>query len=254
MASKLWILLVLMMTVGMSVAHAQEHKPPPMEAELSLVWGWARGSFGDNIERPMPGVVLGFGGQVPQWPLVLSTELGWLNYGFDDFVELRLPVDAATTNSSTVNVDARNSILMGHLVTKFVPLQGIFMPYIDGVVGVKYITSKVDLERSALIDSADDGLIIIGDNRVRSTNSYNALALSYGLGAGINIRLFNGRLRMQEEDTAIYMHFGIRFLFGLEADYLAENSIISTDEGVRFEQVSSDTDILIPKFGIQFGF
>ena len=65
MASKLWILLVLMMTVGMSVVHAQEHKPLPMEAEISLVWGWARGSFGDNIDRPMPGVLFGIGDRCP---------------------------------------------------------------------------------------------------------------------------------------------------------------------------------------------
>jgi hypothetical protein len=253
MVSKLWILLVLMITVGPSAAHAQQQETSPMEAELSLVWGLAHGSLADNIKKPMPGVIFSVGGRVPRLPLVLSTEFGMLYYGFDDRTELRQASGTVADRSSITNTDVRSSVLMGHLVAKVAPFKGVVSPYIDGLVGLKYFNSRVKVERITLSENSDNRRFLSGFGRAYAESRYNTWALSYGIGVGTTIRLVTQNAGTKLITHNVKMHLGMRYLFGLEADYLAENAIISTDQGLRFEQRTSYTDLLMPQIGIRFG-
>lgn len=155
---------------------------------------------------------------------------------------------------ASVNVETSNSILTSHLVARLIPpqeiLEGVLVPHIDGLIGFKYFTTAITVESEAIF--ADDGLItVVDEDRILTTSAFNSLAVSYGVGAGIDIRIFNGPLGIHNRESTIYLHLGARYLLGSEADYLTQNSIRPEINRIRFERVESDTDIFIPKLGVQ---
>lgn len=251
--ASLW-LIILFLFGGVLVSEAQQRPELKTQAEISFVWGFAQGSFGDNLDRPLPGLVLSVGGKTPRLPLVLSTEFGWLSYGFDDRLELLFPDATNTSSTSVFNINTTNSILMAHFVARLVPIEGTITPFIDGLVGFKYITSDVDVVSEVLFNDSDGDVIILEDNRIRTSTNFDALAVSYGFGAGVNIQVYGGEMGFSNSYTTISIHLGARYLLGSEADYLTENSVITATDGVRFERVESQTNILIPELGFHLGF
>lgn len=244
--------IILVICTGISLAaQAQENKPREKQFEIDMVWGFAQGSFEDNLDRPMLGLLLSFGGHTPNLPLVLSTEIGWLNYGFDNHVELQYPGNNVTP-ISLVNVATKNSMLLTHFVARVVPFDYVIAPYIDGLIGFKYLFTNIGVESEAIID--DDVVIIVDDDdRISTSSTYNTFTLSYGFGAGLNLEIFNGRLGFHNPNTTISLQAGAQYLFGSKAEYLTESSIKTAPGRIYFEQVESRTNILIPKLGFRVG-
>ena len=247
------IIVLVLGCLGIT-AKAQQRSSANTQAEISFVWGYAQGAFGENLDRPLPGVLFSIGGKTPNLPLVLSTEFGWLSYGFDERLELLFPDTSTRPSTSFFSVNTRNSIMTAHLVTRLVPSEGAVEPFVDGLVGFKYIVSNIDVESQALLNNDNGNLIIIGDNRIQSSSAFDALAVSYGIGAGVNIQVFDGDFGVQNSQTTISLHLGVRYLLGSKADYLTENSISPSTDGIRFERVESDTDMLISALGFKVEF
>lgn len=250
----IWPVVLLVFTLNNLVVHAQQKHGREVRSELSFVWAFAQGTFGDNLDRPIPGIVFSFGGRTPDLPLVLSTEIGWLNYGFDNYLEVRFPSGAGTPAPavSVVNVETAHNILMTHLVARLVPFGGKIAPYIDGLIGFKYLSGNINVESEALFEE-DELITIVDDDQLFISSTFDSFALSYGIGAGVDIQVFKGPLGLHNRNSTISMQVGVRYLFGSEADYLTENSIRPEAGGIRFEQVESNTDMLIPKLGLRFG-
>ena len=248
------IIVVLVMCCISITVQAQQRSSASTQAEISFVWGYPQGAFGDNLGRPLPGVLVSMGGKTPTLPLILSTEFGWLSYGFDDRVELVFSDASMRPSPSFFSVHTRNSFMTAHFVAQLVPYEGAVEPFVAGIVGFKYIVSDIDVESQVLLNNDNGNLIIIGDNRIQSSSAFDALALSYGVGAGVNIQVFEGDFGIKNSHTTISLHLGARYLLGSKADYLTENSILSSMDGIRFERVESDTDILISSLGFKFGF
>ncbi|HEX6983200.1 MAG TPA: hypothetical protein VF181_10605 [Balneolaceae bacterium] len=247
MSKRVLLPVMLLFFVGNGLVVAQEKRE--VRTELSIVWGFAQGAFGDNLDRPIPGILFSFGGRTPNLPLVLTTEIGWLNYGFDNYLEVRYPTgNAPVTGVSVVNVEMGNNILMTHLVARVLPFEGEISPYIDALLGFKYLSSNVFIESEAIVDDGDL-ITFVDDGQILTSSTFDSFTISYGIGAGVDIVVF------KEPDTGrtLSINLGVRYLFGSEADYLAENSIRAGASGVLFEQIESDTDMLIPKLGMRIG-
>ncbi|HET6527306.1 MAG TPA: hypothetical protein VFG39_01005 [Balneolaceae bacterium] len=247
MSKRVLLSVILLIFAGNSLVQAQQKQE--VRTELSMVWGFAQGAFGENLGHPIPGILLSFGGKTPNWPLVLTTEIGWLNYGFDNYLEIRYPNgNTPASGLSVVDIETGNSILMTHLVARVLPLQGKISPYIDLLLGFKYLRSDVFIESDAIV--GDDGLItIVDDGQILTSSTFDSFALSYGVGAGVDIVVFEGL----DSGGTLSLNVGVRYLFGSEADYLAENSIRPTTSGILFEQIESNTNMLIPKLGLRLG-
>lgn len=245
--------LVLVFSGCTVAAIAQNQLSGQKQFEINLVWGHAHNSFGDNIDRPMPGVIFSLGGRTPELPLVLSTEIGWMGYGFDNFLELQFPSNNVMLPPSIVNVDTKNAILLTHLVARIVPYEGILAPYIEGLVGFKFISTRIGVE-SEILYNEDSDIIINDDDRILTSSKYKSFAFSYGFGAGINFQVFNGKLGFHNKNSTIFLHAGAQYLFGTKADYLTENSIQPVANTVSFQRIESNTNMLIPKFGFRLGF
>jgi len=247
-------IVVLVLCFISITAQAQKRPTANTQAEISFAWGYGQGAFGDNLGRPLPGFLFSIGGKTPNLPLVLSTEFGWLSYGFDDRLELLFPDTSTRLSTSFFSVNTRNSIMTAHFVVRLVPHKGAVEPFVDGFVGFKYIVSDIDVESQVLLNNENGNLIIISDNRIQSSSAFDALAVSYGIGTGVNIRFFDGDFGIQNSQTTISLHLGARYLLGSEADYLTENSIFPSTDGISFERVESDTDMLISSLGFKVGF
>lgn len=247
---KTFIILLVCIGAGLAV-QAQEIQPGEKQFEIDMVWGFAQGSFEDNLERPMPGVVISFGGRTPNLPLVLSTEISWMNYGFDNHLELQYPGNNVSP-ISLINVATKNSMLLTHFAVRVVPFDYVIAPYVDGLFGFKYLSTNISAESEAIID--DDSVINLDDeDRISTSSTYNTFTLSYGFGAGLNLEIFKGRLGFHNPNSTISLQVGAQYLFGSKAEYLTERSIRAELGRIYFERVESRTNMLIPKLGFRIG-
>ncbi len=251
MEKRVKIFIILMVSTGAGLsAQDQEIQPGEKHFEIDMVWGFAQGSFEDNLDRPMLGFLLSFGAHIPDSPLILSTEIGWMNYGFDNYLELQYPGNNVLP-ISLVNVATENSILLTHFVVRVVPFDYVIAPYVDGLIGFKYLSTNVSAESEAIID--DVVIIVDNDDRISTSSTYNTFTLSYGFGAGINLEIFRGRLGFHNPNSSILLQVGAQYLFGSKADYLTERSIRAEPGRIYFERVESRTNMLIPKLGFRVG-
>jgi hypothetical protein len=245
MNKRVLIASIILFFSAHSFVLAQQKQEGEVQSELSIVWGFAQGAFGDNLDRPIPGILFSFGGRTPNLPLVLTTEIGWMNYGFDNYLNVRYNDTAPV---SIVNIEMANNILMTHLAARFFPYEGKISPYIDALIGFKYLSSNVFIESDAIVDD-NNFITIIDDGRILTSSTFSSFTLSYGFGAGVDVVVFEGL----KNGGTLSINLGVRYLFGSEADYLSENSIQAGTNSILFEQIESDTDMLIPKLGMKIG-
>lgn len=207
------------------------------EAGGNFTLAFPQNEFGDNVEN------LGFGGsgnflaRFPGSPLSVGGSFTFLIYGSDTRTEyLVAPV--------SVDVTTTNAIIMGHLMLRIQPPDGLLVPYVDGLLGFNYLTtdSRIDNE---------DG------EEIASSNNFRDITFGYGAGAGLKIRVFQAPEHPYGEKgvSAVYIDLGARYLMGGEAEYLKKGSIILVDDDeVEYEVSKSTTDILTVHLGVMLTF
>ena len=220
---------------------------PPIAGQINLrgTVGVPQGSLQDNIGGVGGGAHLYLGGWIRQSPVLAGVDIGILNYGrtsdnvpFSRTVGPRIPVDVTTTNN----------VLETHLSVRLQPRRGRLRPFIEGLVGFKYLFTRTSLSEEDLGDNVD-----AGDNIASSTN-FDDFAFSGGAGAGLDVRVY------QPDDPtkrvqAVSLHLGVQYLLGQEAEYLAEGAL--TDDNGNGELDRSELDVrrsrttlLQPQFGV----
>ena len=245
------LLPVLLSLLVCSPAAAQEPSSSTHDrslrgvGRLSFVVGVPTGAFRDNIDR------LGFGGSVfggvrlPQIPLVLGADLGFLVYGrsvdtvpFSGTVGPRVQVEVVTTNN----------IVQPHLVLRLQPADGRVRPYLDGLFGFKYLFTETRVRDE---DRFDD------DADIASTTNFRDATISGGVGAGLDIRVYRGRPKADVRSASL--HLGLQYLAGGRAEYLAEGSLEDTNNNGQLDDSElnirrSRTPLLQPQIGVTVQF
>lgn len=233
--------------IAFSSAAAQMKDYGHVHAELNVTGGIARGALDRGMTRDAFGVGIFLGGPAPGTPIVLGTEIAYLNYGtgsslrifdtvFDGRVDrdLAVPVEALRTTSS-------NNVWLAHLVARLQPLGGTFRPYIDALAGFKAFVTTLDVESDVIVFR--NGL----SQRTRNTD----FAFSYGVGGGIEVQILEIRSGWDDGPAAVALHGGVRYLFGTKADYASGKSFSERDGRIVIEVARSRTDMLMPEFGIR---
>ena len=121
---------------------------------------------------------------------------------------------------------------------------GAVRPYVDGLVGMKYLWTETRIENRRDFD----------DEPIAVSTNFDDAAFSYGAGGGIDVRLYDGPLGEEQRPVSISLNVGVRYLFGAEAEYLKEGSIRQSGGSVRYDVERSKTDLLVPQFGVRFSF
>jgi hypothetical protein len=224
-------------------AHAQS---PRVQGSARLAVGIPTGEFADNIDG------VGFGGNFyvgavfPEAPFGVGLDLGFLVYGRDT---RNVPFSTTVGPAVTVDVITTNSIVQPHLVLRLQPPSGPVRPYLDGLVGFKYLFTETRVRDEDRVDNDDDG-------DIASTTNFDDLAFSGGVGAGIYIRLVKGG---KKAFRSLSLDIGAQYLLGQEAEYLAEGALTDDnrngvlDEG-ELDIRRSATTLIQPQIGVALMF
>jgi hypothetical protein len=234
-------LLVLLALAGQVPVQAQH-------ATLSLgaTGGVPQSDFGDRLNR----VGFGFSGTVLYGvgPVSAGVEAGMMTY------ERQAAPLAPVVGTRTAILREEATVSgIGHLhaVVRLELPEGPIRPYVDGLVGFQRFTSKTDFDQTVLMVS--DGLIVspAGGSTMytRRTSSLESddVALSYGGGAGVLLRLAQGH----DEGTpyTAFLDLGARYLVGEEATYRLAGTDPETGEDI-FGVARSSTNLLRPQISL----
>jgi hypothetical protein len=213
------------------------------QANLRGTVGIPRGSLRDNIDGVGGGVHLYLGGWLGASPALLGLDLGILNYGrttdtvpFSQTVGPRIPVDVTTTNN----------VLETHLSLRLQPRRGAARPFVEGLLGFKYLYTRTQLD-----DEIDNE---VGDDEIASSTNFDDFAFSGGLGAGVDVLVYQPSSATSWVQ-GLDLHLGVQYLLGQEAEYLAEGELEDTDGDGQLDREELDvrrsqTTLLQPQVGL----
>ena len=223
---------LVIFALGFGVASAVQAQVYP-QGDISVIVGFPQGEFEDTVDNAGIGLNFFAGLGLGRTPIVIGLDGGFLVYGFE---ERREPFSPSIPDV-TVRVETFNAIAMGHVLLRLQPPSGAVQPYLDGLFGLKYFFTETTVRDEDFHDEA-----------IASTTNFDDVALSYGIGGGIDFQLYRGR------HNAVLINAGARYLFGSEAEYLQEGSIERRNGRVFFTTDRSETDLLIMQLGITLKF
>ncbi len=202
-----------------------------------FIIGFPQNQFRDNINDEGYGASGQFGYFLGDTPVMVGVDFGYLNYGTTRRFESFSP----DIPEVTVQVRTTNNILMTHGFVRLQPQDGPVRPYVEGLVGFKYLFT-----RSSILD---DFL----DEPIASSTNFDDLAGSWGVGTGLDIRLWENHRRRGIADVSLSI--GAKYLWGSEAAYLRKGSIRREPDGsITFLVFHSRTDMLVPSIGARIRF
>lgn len=238
---------VIALTFTIHPASAQFDAGGSVQGEINVTAGIPQGALDRQIDGEAAGISTFIGGPVPGSPIVLGSEIGFLNYGTDSQLRLfRSVFDAGINEDLAIPLEAvtasvSNNVLMGHFVVRLQPLQGPFRPYVDALAGMKYFASRLRV----------DSDVVVFRKGLSQNADVTDFAFSYGVGGGIELRLYRYTSVFDEGPSDISLHAGLRYLFGTTASYAAAGSMREIGDRIVVDEVASRTDMLVPQFGIR---
>jgi hypothetical protein len=207
------------------------HAQPRFETPISFSMGFPQGEFGDNVDSTALGITAGFNYRIAHSSFLIGGSFGFLQYGSTS----RLAPIAPDIPELIVEVDTSNNILTAHFVARYEFGNSRIRPYVEGLVGIHYLWTQTSID--------DD------DDDISSTN-FDDTTGSFGGGGGVLIGLFRPAGGM----FGIDLDLGARLMFGGDARYLTEGSIIRENGTVTYLVSESETNLLITNFGVVFSF
>jgi len=228
--------LIILLSLAVASAFSQDR----FQAGGHFMLGYPQGGFGENVENTGLGGNFYFSYRFPRSFLSAGISFGFLIYGS----ERRAEPLSLTIPDLIVDVRTTNSILLCHLFLRLQPPRGRIRPYLDGLVGLNYLTTDTSIHE---YNDWDDDHI--------SSNNFNDLALSYGMGGGVMVSLVDfRRAGSGRRVLTLDLDIGVRYLKGGEAEYLKKGSVHREDGIVTYDVYRSRTDLLKVNIGFTFSF
>lgn len=190
-----------------------------------------RGEFSENVTNNGYGAGLQGLVRIGSSPFLVGGDLGFVTYGSESRRE-----QVSATIPIQVRVRTSNNILLPHFVLRAQPRSGFIRPYVDGLIGLKYLWTETS------IADVDDDESIVSDTNLSDTS------FSYGIGGGLQIPLTKGR------ESRVMLDTGVRYLRGGRAEYLRKGSIREVNGSVVYDVFSSRTDVLAVQVGVMIHF
>ena len=187
------------------------------------------GEFGDRVGTS-PGMGLDFTGRIGRAPIAVGAELGYLQYGKET---RRLSLVPAVPEVLT-DVNTTNHLLQTHALIRLQPLTGRVRPYVDGLLGFRYVFTRTSFANP---DEGSHGSTLLGD-----------FAPSAGAGGGVAVVLVSGR------DATLNLDLGLRYFTGGDVEYLTKGAIERHEGGVTLEPTRSAIDLVSLHVGLAVDF
>lgn len=225
-----YLIIIMFLMVSTRIA--------PQSAGGNLMLGFPQGEFKDNIDR------LGFGlsGEVlffnpsEKLPFGFGLNVGYINYGS----ESRQEPYSITIPDVVVDVNRSNNLVNFHLIFQIAPLSGNVRPYGELLFGGAYLFTETSINSR-------------GIEEVAGTTNFNDFAWNYGVGGGVLINLYSPE-HQEGNFGALFLDLKVRYLFGTEAEYLKEGSVIIENGSAYYDVSKSKTDLLTAQLGVMIYF
>ena len=213
-------------------SEAQRPEGPIGFVGLSFVAANAVGDLGSFVDQ---GYGLQLEGAAPVTAgghLRLRADLGFLIYGLerqqlcDGWFGCRVGPDLTTTNS----------IFYGGIGPELALTTGVIEPYINASAGLSYFVTTSSLDDN-------DGL-----GPYLETTNYSDLVYAWKAGAGIRLRVGNGR-------RPVFLDFGVERHDNGVANFLTVGDIVDYDDGsIDVFPNRSEADLVTFRLGVSVGF
>jgi len=205
-------------------------------AGVNFALGMPQNEFNENIDTTGLGGSAYFSYRLPKTPLFLGTSFSVFIYGSETREEL---LEAAIPEV-IVDVKTRNYILTWHLFLRAQPIRGQFRPYVEGLLGFNYLWTE-----TGIYDQSGPGF-----DEIASTVNLDDFALSYGLGGGLMLQVYQKR----NSSFGILIDLGVRYLKGGKAEYLRKGDLLRLNGDISANVSRSRTDLVTAHIGVAFAF
>jgi len=233
-------LLVLCVAVFVLVGCYTPLSARNMKGSLYFDLGFPQGEFKNNLDKTGLGMGLNIGVRLGNSPVVFGVDMAIMQYGEDERYE-------SFSNIPDVTVRVVNSynILQGHVFLRLQPFdEAAFSPYFDVLVGLNYLWAETSIK-----DEDWD------EEDVFSTVNFDDAALSYGFGGGVMIGLGGAKAGPAKRKVMeFFLDLRARYIFGGNAQYLQEGSIVVDGQDVTYYYSESKTDLLTFQIGVGMKF
>lgn len=209
------------------------------QGSLNFCLGFPQGKFKNNVDH------LGYSGtghfayNFPRSSIFVGASFGILVYGREGKTESF----SAETLDFDVDVVTSNLIFMCHFLVRVQPQKGMIRPYLDGLIGFNYLWTITSVKNRRCTETCN----------IASSNLQDDLALSWGTGGGMMIRVYSTK-RKRRNPSVVYIDLGVHYLWGKEAEYMKEGSIRQENDQVLYDVYKSTTDLLTGHIGVTFAF
>ncbi|MBD3401693.1 hypothetical protein GF420_02265 [candidate division GN15 bacterium] len=212
---------------------------PNWQAGLTLTGAFPSGEFSDELDDAGGGIGIDGVWMPNQSPFGLGLAFEYIVYGD----QTRREPLSGTIPDIVVDVNTTNNIVQTHLFLRTGYRHGGLRPYVDALVGFKYLYTRTSLD--GVYDSGGDEIDI------GSTN-FDDWAFSFGLRGGVHIRVYDGFAKKKGYSVFIDLRGG--YLFGGEAEYLKEGSITTSGTSVFYDISQSKTNLAMAHLGVSVDF
>jgi len=198
--------------------------------------GVPQGEFDAALGAIGGGLMFGYLYQIPGTPVGIGVEGTGMMFGY----ERRHEPFSLTIPDVVVDVTTSNNLVQGLAVLRVQVPNGRVRPYVDGLAGVNYFWTETSV--------GDD----YDDYELASSTNYDDVALAYGAGAGLQIKLADGHNK-RGNHFDILLDARVRYLVGGETTYLGRGDIERFDNGtIRIRPRRSTTTLIVPQLGVTF--
>ncbi len=128
-----------------------------------------------------------------------------------------------------------NNIVNFHILFQLAFPTGVIRPYAEGLFGGSYIFTETSIKSK-------------GVDEVASSTNFDDFAWSYGAGGGFLIQVFSSD-DPEEKVSSVFIDLKARYLYGSEAEYLKEGSVLIENGKVIYNTSKSKTDLLTANIG-----
>ena len=220
-------------------AHVDRVSAKGFDIDFGFMAGQPTGDFSEEVDRDGYGFSVEGVYRLSFLPFGVGFEFGWMNYGHESRKEPLSP----TIPDLRVRVVNNNNIISSNILLRFQPYEGRVTPFIDGILGLKYLYTETHIED---VDSGPYNL---------SSKNYDDTAFQYGIGGGTFIRLVRIKNFSKKDQIVDFsLNCRMKYMKGRKADYLTKKSIIRNGTDVTYDVKSSNTDMLFYHVGLALQF
>lgn len=234
---KSFLLLILLIITFTSSHLYSGTRRPHFQVGINFLLAFPQDEFNEIVKQTGFGLAGEFLYSFPLVPISVGFAGGYIIYGNQS----RHEKFSLTIPDVFVDVKTTNNIAIGHFLLRAKPRQGSVRPYLDGLIGFNYLFTQTKIESQGT-----------GDEVASSTN-FDDFAFSYGGGGGLMITLYQDN-KAEDGLAAVNLDLRLRYLFGSEAEYLKEGSIIINGVDVYYDVSKSVTDIITFQIGVTLEF